>query len=156
MICTIVPVNLFATEYDVFCGSKHVAKFKKPALSLKSTCSITMNDKVYSIYREGVVSGDWILEQKHAGRVAVATKPSFLIDSFAIQYNNKAFQLKSKKLRLTNQFIIYENDQQIGRIYNPSFFSRKLQCAIDGDSPLEFMIFAMYLASIIIDRRSSQ
>lgn len=156
MICTIVPVNLFATEYDVFCGNEHTAKFHKTALSLKDTCSITMNDKEYSLYREGVVSGDWILEENHSGKVAVATKLSFLSDSFAIRYNNKIFQLKSKKLRLTNQFIIYENDNQIGMIHSTSFFSRKLQCTIDDGISLEIVVFIMYLALIIIDRRSSQ
>ncbi len=69
MICSIVPVNLFATEYDVLCGNEHAAKFKKPALSLKDTCSIAMNDKEYSSIAKGLFRGIGYWKKTIPGRL---------------------------------------------------------------------------------------
>lgn len=152
---TIAPVNLRGTEYDVFCDSQLVARFKKPTFTLKDKCSLVMSEKEYYFYREGILSGDWILEEIHDGKVAVAKK-SFFVDDFEIQSCNGTFQLKSKKFSLTDRFVIYENESHMGTINKLSLFSRKLQCTAFDTVPIEIILFMMYLAMIIIDRRSAQ
>lgn len=82
-----------------------------------------MGDKEYYFYREGVLTGDWILEEIHDGKVAVATKKSFFVDAFEIQCCSRTFQLKSKKFSLTDLFVIYENESHMGTINKPSLFS---------------------------------
>lgn len=150
----IVPKNLLATEYDIFYGANLVAHIKKPAVSVKDKCSIIIGDNQFYFTRQGVVSGDWILETHHI-TVASAVKPSAFNDTFLIHFDNGELTLKAKLLSLKNECILFEKDQQIGNILQANFFSRKLHFTVNKDIPLEVIVFIVCIVLVIIDRKSA-
>jgi hypothetical protein len=109
---TIIPKNLLATAYDIYYDNKLVAHLKKPAVSIKDNCSVIIGGKQFDFRRQGVVSGDWILETLDHITVASAVKPSVFSDTFVIHFDTNELTLKAKFLSLKNECILFDKDRQ--------------------------------------------
>ncbi|MEJ5361874.1 MAG: hypothetical protein WBK20_15920 [Spirochaetota bacterium] len=151
----IVPVNLLASEYNVLRDDTPVAVIKKHSLSLKDKGIVIIGDKEYRVYREGAVHGDWILEDSSNTCKASATKQSFIKDEFIIRWDKGEIVLKAKPFRIKNTFMMYHNNREVGSIIGASLFSRTLYMHLSAEIPLDIIVFAIYCALIIIERKSS-
>jgi hypothetical protein len=152
---TIIPKNLLATAYDIYYDNKLVAHLKKPTVSIKDNCNVLIGGKQFDFRRQGVVSGDWILETLDHITVASAVKPGVFSDTFVIHFDNNELTLKAKFLSLKNECILFDKDRQIGNILQANFFSRKLHFTVNKEVPLEIIVFIVCIALVVIDRKSA-
>lgn len=121
---TIVPVDLLATQYDVFYKGEHIAKIMQHVVSIKDKVDVIIKNQHYRLSRQGIVSGDWKFESDNT-IIATASRPNFLKDKFIISFDSYTLVIKSKFMSLKNQFLIYKDSSIIGTIAQTGFFPVK-------------------------------
>jgi hypothetical protein len=146
-----IPKSIFSWDFDVFEDERNVA-FLDLAI-IKESGQILVDDDEGKIYREGLVSGAYILEIDE-GALAIAEKPSAMFRIFQIQSLDRHFTLKPAGL-LSQNFILLEGEQRVGTIEKDSWFSRKCTVDVPDDLPLLVQVFFLYLVVLMWRRQSS-
>lgn len=112
----IVPEGIFSPDYGVFENKNVVAVVQNKAFSLHNKGTLLLNDKKFFVYREGIISGAFLMETEDNRTIARAEKPGFARDMFIIKFDNRELTLKSKIFSLSGKYYIYESEVQTGEI----------------------------------------
>ncbi len=106
----------------------------------------------YTVYREGLMSGAFILES--AGSVlARAQKPSAFRRCFKIEHAGRQYTLRAKS-PFGRTFILHLDDREIGSISPEGLFTRRATVDFPQDMQLPVQIFIVWLAVILWKRES--
>lgn len=103
----------------------------------------------YQVYREGLMSGAFILELNGA-RMARAEKPSALARSFKVEYAGRIFRWEGNVFR--RSFVLAENSRTVGSLAPAGIFTRKAAAELPDDLPLPVKVFLIWLALILWKR----
>ena len=145
-----IPKEWFLWNFNVMDGTELVAEID---LSLWRTKGLlTVEGEEYGVYREGLVSGDFILES--AGSVlARAVKPSALTRTFFIEHADKHYRLVGKSA-LSRQFLLLDGPEEIGTLSPEGLFTRRARVDLPEHLPLPVRVFIIWLAVIVWKRDS--
>lgn len=147
----LAPQSWFAWNFDVLENDRPIAEIK--ASSLRESGTISIDGVSYSAYREGLLSGDFILEQ--VGQpIARAQKPSAFLNSFDVQYSDRSYTLKKESL-IGRSFVLLEGDRQVGSIHAQGFLKRKADVDLPDDMPMPAKAFVMWLAILMWRREAN-
>ena len=113
---------------------------------------LTVHGVDYRVYRERMMSGDFILEA--AGSVvARAAKPSAFHRSFTIVHEGKRYTLRAKSV-FRRGFVLLDGDREIGSLSPEGIFTRRATVDLPQALPLPVKVFIIWLA-VILWKRSS-
>lgn len=146
-----IPKSIFSWDFDVFEGDRNVA-FLDLAV-IKENGQIIVDGDEGKIYREGLMSGSYILEIDE-GALAMADKPSALYRIFEIQSLGRKFTLKPTGV-MSQNFVLFEGEEVVGTISKDNWFSRKCTVDVPSDLPMLVRIFFLYLVVLMWRRQSS-
>jgi len=104
----------------------------------------------YNVYREGVMSGKFILEG-NGTQLASAEKPSAFRRSFTVRRDDKIYTLQAESA-FKRSFVLLEQDRPIGSIVPRGMFTRKATVDFPDDLPLSVHIFLIWLTVILWKR----
>jgi hypothetical protein len=113
---------------------------------------LTVAGTSYDVYREGLMSGDFILES--AGSVlARAQKPSAFRRCFVIEHASRRYTLRAESA-FKRSFVLLLDDKEVGSITPEGCFTRRAIADLPQDMLLPMKIFTIWLAVILWKRES--
>lgn len=149
----IKPAGLFSSDYGIFEDGNILGVIDKKILSLKEKATLLIKNQKYSVSREGILSGHFLMTSQGTV-IARAEKAGFIRDVFVIKYDGRELRLEGKSLSLRDKFFLFEGTGQIGSLFQKSLFSRKMVFDVQVEIPLEIKLFIIYLALVIKSRNS--
>ena len=121
--------------------------------SWRETGALTIGDTTYRMYREGPMSGAFILE--HAGsELAQAEKPSVFRRELVIRHAGHDYTLRPESM-FRRAFVLLDGSQQIGSVAPESAFTRKAAADLPDSLPLPVRMFVVWLAMILWRREQN-
>ncbi len=147
---TAVPKQWFSWDFTVTDGSQAVAEIDISWWREKGV--LTVHGVDYRVYREGMMSGDFILES--AGSVlARAEKPSAFHRSFTMNHGGRKYTLRAKGV-LRRTFLLLDGDREIGSVSPEGVFTRRATVDFPEALPLPVKVFIIWLAVTLWKRDS--
>jgi hypothetical protein len=146
----LVPQGWLTWNFDVLENERHVAEIKTSTLPESGTLSI--EGLSYRAYREGMLSGEFLLESE-GQTIARAQKPSAFLNTFEVQYSDRSYTLKKESF-VGRSFVLFEGDREVGSLRPNGFLSRKAVVSLPADMPMPVQAFVMWL-TIILWRREA-
>lgn len=147
---TVVPKQWFSWDFTVMEGSRAVAEIDISWWREQGVLTVQGVD--YRVYREGMMSGDFILES--AGSVlARAEKPSAFHRSFTIDHADRQFTLRAKAV-FRRHFLLLDGDGEIGSVSPEGIFTRRATVDLPEALPLPVKVFIIWLTVILWKRES--
>ena len=140
----IVPMHWYSWDVRVTGESNPVADIT--VSSWRDKGALTIGQTTYSLYREGPMSGAFVLERE--GTVlAQAEKPSLFRREFVIRHRDREYTLRRESL-FRRAFVLLDGSQQIGSVAPESAFTRKAAASLPHDLPLPVRMFIVWLTMI--------
>jgi len=145
---TIAPLHWYSWDFDVLDGTRHLAQVDVSSWREKGV--VTIDGVEHRVYREGVLSGDFILE-RHNTVLARATKPSAFQKTMIVTYKEREYVLR-KPSAWRRAFVVVEGDRQVGSLSPHSAWTRKATVDLPAEWPLAVRTFVIWLAIILWKR----
>ena len=145
-----IPKHWFSWDFRVMDGTRQVAEMDLTFWRRKGTLSV--EGIAYEVFREGLVSGAYVLEA--GGAVAArAEKPSAFRRTFLIEHAGRQLTLRARSAS-GRAFDLYDGPNEIGTIAPEGFLTRRAAVRLPEELPLPVRIFILWLV-IIIWRREA-
>ncbi len=145
------PLNLFSQDFNIETEGQKIA-FLDIALWRESG-EMSIEGKPYKLYREGLMSGAFVLEGE--GRaVARAIKPSAFRSDFDLELNARHYSLKRDSL-FGRSFSVFQNGVTVGSIRPVGLFTKRTIIDLPADWPVPAQVFVFWLVLVIWKRRDS-
>ena len=142
------PKRWFSWDFSVTEGAQTVADIDISWWREKGVLTVQGVD--YRVYREGMMSGDFILESAGAV-VARAEKPSVFYRSFQITHDGRHYTLRAESA-FRRTFLLLEGNTTIGSLSPKAFFTRRAAVDFPPVLPLPVRVFVIWLAVILWKR----
>jgi len=146
-----IPKGWFSWDFTVTDGTQSLATIDVSWWREKG--ELKVQGAAYQVYREGLMSGAFILE-KNGSTMARAEKPSVFRRSFIIEYAGKHYTLRAKSA-LGREFLLLENEREIGAISPEGIFTRRASVALPESLPLPVRVFIIWL-TVVLWKREAQ
>jgi hypothetical protein len=145
-VLTTIPKSWFSWDLTVLEDAKPVAELQISTWRERGLLAVEGKD--YKVYREGIMTGAFILESD-ATVLARAIKPSVFRKSFDLEYAGKQYKLRSEGW---SRYSLLHGDERRGSV-SKEFFSRK-RATVDlpEDLPLVIRLFMIWLVVILWKR----
>ena len=147
-----IPSNFFATNFQLQQDNQLLGEVDTGFWGEKAR--LELEDGTYELYREGMFSGDFVLE-RNGEVVARAAKPSVLQNRFEVQLPDRRLVLrKPSAWSWSRRFVLSDGEKQIGSIDPVGFFTRRTIIDLPDNWSLPIRVFLFWLAVIIWKRQS--
>jgi hypothetical protein len=146
-----VPRNLFSNDYVVRLP-EHAATVLDIS-NWRERGEFELDGAHYRLYREGRMSGAFILERDGA-IIARATKPSVLRPRFDLELGGRPLILR-RLSAFSRRFGVFAGDVQIGTIGRAGFVTRRANLDLPGDWPVAVQLFVFWLVLVIWRREAA-
>jgi len=142
------PRNLFSRDFFIEANGREVSKLE---VSLwKEAGAFATEGQPYRIYREGWMSGAFLLESR-GRQVARAIKPSAFRSQFELELNGHRYFVQRAAL-FGRTFTVLREGVEVGSIRPVSVFSRKAVIDLPSDWSLPVKLFVFWLVLVIWNR----
>jgi len=145
----LIPKSWRSWDFTAFDGSHAVADFD--ISSWREKAILTVQGDQYSVYREGMMTGDFILQSVAGQELARAEKPSAFRRCFVIRHAGSSYTLRATSMR---QLTLFDGSREIGSISPDGFFTRRATVDLPDALPLPVRMFITWLAIILWKRDS--
>jgi hypothetical protein len=145
-----IPKRWFSWDFTVLQGSTRLADIDMSLWREKG--ALTVQGKTYQVYREGLVSGAFVLESPESV-VARATKPSAFRRAFLIEHAGKQYTLRAKSA-FRRGFVLLADDREIGSLSPQELCTRRAAIVLPEDLSLPVKVFIIWLAVILWKREA--
>jgi hypothetical protein len=147
----IVPTRWYSWDVTVSDGSRPVANIVTSWMREKG--AMTVEGRTYRVSREGLMSGDFVLEQP-GGTLARAEKTSVFGREMVIRHAGRSYTLRPGSF-WGRSFVLFEGSRQIGSIAPTGVLTRKAAADLPHHLPLPVRMFIVWLTMIAWKRRQS-
>jgi hypothetical protein len=145
-----IPKGWWSPGYRILEGNSLVATIA-PSWS-REAATITIQGATYKAYREGFMSGAFLLESDGVMGMR-AEKPSALYRSFQVECNGRRFTLEAESVGY-RKFVLIADGRHFGSVYPEGWFSRKAIVDLPESISLPGRIFMFWLVMILWKRDS--
>jgi hypothetical protein len=140
-------------------SSKHIVSENGTPIGMidmsgwRESAELTIKGSTYKVYREGSMSGSFVLEGG-GSILARADKPSAFYRSFVVELGEKRYTLEAAST-FSCKFVLSEEGKQIGLVHREGFLTRKAFADFPDGIELTFRIFMFWLVMILWRRSDS-
>ena len=145
------PVGIFTPDFRIEAEGREISYLDLACW--REAGEIQVRDKPYRLFREGLMSGDFVLESE-GSPVARATKPSAFRSLFELEVNSRDYTLARASF-FTRTFIVLEGASKVGRIRPAGFLSRRALIELPAQWSEAVQIFVFWLVLVIWNRDES-
>ncbi|MFN2637950.1 MAG: hypothetical protein ABR585_13070 [Gemmatimonadaceae bacterium] len=146
-----LPTNFFSTTFRLQQQGKLFGELESSILTERGVAEL--EDGTYELYREGLFSGDYVLE-KSGKAVARATKPSALQNRFELELPTGRFVLRRLSI-LNRRYGLFDGETQIGTIFPQGLFTRRASIDLPSAWPLATRMFVFWLVFLMWRRQNA-
>ena len=118
----------------------------------REKAAVTIEGQPYRVYREGAMSGDFVLESG-GDIIARATKPSAFRRAFELRHDGRTYTLRARGA-FRRAFVLEHGSREVGSLVPTSWFGREASVTLPDSLSLPVKIFAIWLAILIWKRDS--
>jgi hypothetical protein len=146
----LVPRRWYSWDFTLTSGDRTLAQFDLSSWREKGV--VTIGGEEHRVYREGTVSGDFVIER--GGQVlARAAKPSAFRSTIVITHAGGQYTLRKQSV-WKRAFVLFEGDTSIGSLSPSSWLTRGATVNLPADWPLAVKTFVVWLAIILWKREA--
>src|SRR5262249_10933633 len=145
-----VPKHWFSWDFTIIEGVQLLAEIDVSWWREKGFLKV--HGTSYRVYREGLASGDFILEY-NGSILTRAMKPRALHPFLTIEYSGTQYTLRAKSF-FRRAFLLLRGSEQVGSLSPEGVFTRRAQIDLPEELPLEMKVFIVWLAIILWKRQS--
>jgi hypothetical protein len=145
-----VPKGWFSSGYEVLENNAVVAVID-PSWT-REAAELNIQGATYRAYREGLMSGAFLLESGSA-LLARAVKPSAFFRSFEVEHAGKQYTLEAESAAY-RKFVLTEAGTEVGSIYPETWVTRKAIVDLPETISLPGRVFMFWLVMILWRRAS--
>lgn len=142
------PRNLFSRDFFIEAEGREMAVLEVPLL--REAGSFSIEGQPYRLYREGWMSGAFLLESR-GRQIARAIKPSAFRAQFDLELDGHRYSLQRAAL-FGRTFSVLRDGVEVGSIRPVSVFSRKAFIDLPVDWPFPVKVFVWWLVLVIWNR----
>lgn len=144
------PPGLFSLDYEITdVHGEHVAKL---VISMvKEGARLMLDDKVYRIEREGMLSGPWQLKDGH-DVLLQAHKVSMIKNRFELSVQGASLELSPISWTMRGFRLVGPDWAELGTITRPSWFSRRVDIELSDLVPRRAQLLLLFLAIVLWNR----
>ena len=146
------PVGIFSQDFGIEAEGQKIALLDV-ALSWRETGAISIGGQPYKLYREGLMSGAFLLENE-GQTVARAIKPSAFRSRFDLEFNARQYALK-RASAFGRSFSVFQGEAVVGSIRPAGVFTRRTIIDLPADWSIPIQVFAFWLVLVIWNRDDS-
>lgn len=146
------PKGFFSSVIFLKQGQETVATIEMKFVRQKAT--ITIGENVWTLQQTGKLKGEFLLENADGTVIAHAKQPSVWKDGFTVTYGTMEFALKRESAWKDN-FVLWWNDESLGKIDRPWWFSRDTRITLAKSLPLEVRAFILWVVIVQWNRRAA-
>jgi len=145
-ILTIKPKNRVSQKFIVMEGSTSIADIWISS-GWRYEGVLNANDVPYRVYREGLMSGAYVLASGGL-RLAWAEKLAFFRHAFVIEYATKSITVRAQS-KFGSGFVVRDGDAKVGLVktfiepQGPLSYSTCASAELPEGWPLEFKVFVI-------------
>lgn len=143
-----LPDSWFSSTFQITRDGEEVGQLV-PA-SLRERASFTVKDVAFAFYREGLVSGDFLLDFQ-GSVISRAQKTSVLKRRFTLAFDDQSYTLGASSA-FRRAFVLSEDEVEVGRIRPLKMFSNKAEIDLPDAAPLPVQVFCFWLVLILWKR----
>lgn len=147
---TAVPKSWFSWDFTVMDGTRTVGDIDVSCWREKGVITVAGAD--CRVYREGLMSGDFILASED-NVLARAKKPSAFRRAFIVQYADTQYTLRPASA-WGRAFALLDRDRVVGMLSPRGLFTRRAAIDLPETMPLSVRVFIIWLAVIIWKREA--
>jgi hypothetical protein len=151
MAMTIDATHWYSWDFDVTDGGRHVAHLDVSAW--REQAVLTIDGVAHRVYREGVGSGDFLLERDGIV-LARATKPSAFRSAFEVRHDGRTYEL-AKESWWQRRFVLRSGSAEIGSLAPRSALGREAVATLPEPWPLPLKVFVIWLVVILWKRAAA-
>jgi hypothetical protein len=151
LVIEAVPKGIFSSGFHLQQDGRLIADLD--ASSWREKADVLIDGGTFRLYREGMMSGAFILEWK-GSTLARAIKPSVFSDRFELEVGKRAFTLRKESM-WARRFGLFEGEQQVGRVAPAGTFTRRVLIELPTDWPMSVQAFVFWLALLMWKRESA-
>lgn len=151
MTMTIEPTRWHSWDFDVTDGAKRVAHLDVSAWREQGV--LTIDGVVHRVHREGVGSGEFLLERDGIV-LARATKPSAFRSAFEVRHDGRTYEL-AKESVWQRRFVVRSGNAEIGSLGPRRTFGRDAVATLPEAWPLPLKVFVIWLVVILWKRAAA-
>ena len=146
----VIPKSWFSWDFVITEGASPIADIDVSWWREKGV--LTVRSSRYDVYREGLMSGAFILESS-GSILARAEKPSAFRRSFELEYGKKFYTLQAESA-FRRKFVLIEGDREVGWLSPNGVFTRQATSDLPEEIPLPVQVFMIWLVVILWKRES--
>ena len=146
----VIPKSWFSWDFIVTDGASPVAEIDVSWWREKGV--LTVRGSTYDVYREGLMSGAFLLESD-GSILARAEKPSAFRRSFELECGGKFFTLRAESA-FRRGFVLIDGDREVGWLSPNGVFTRRATADLPEGIPLPVKVFIIWLVVILWKRES--
>jgi hypothetical protein len=144
------PKGRFSWNYTFFDGDVPVAELEIPRFG--SMGKLILEERVFEIGREGLLSGDFFLTEEGGEVVATARKRGFVLRSYEVKIGKASYVLAPGSW-FTRKFELLKGSKVIGRVHPEGFWSRRAKVDLPPDMPQQIQAYLTWLVFIVWRRQ---
>ncbi len=147
------PVGILSQDFDIEADGQKIALLD--VSGWKEAAAISIEGRPYKLYREGRMSGAFVLESKTEGQVvARAIKPSAFRSRFELELEARQYVLQ-RTSAFGRSFSVFQGEAVVGSIRPVGVFSRRTIIELSPDWSIPIQVFAFWLVLVIWNRDDS-
>jgi hypothetical protein len=146
----LLPKHWYSWDFTLVSGDRTLADLDLSSWREKGV--VTIGGHEHRVFREGMVSGDFVIERD--GQVlARATKPSAFRNTVIVTHGGRHYTLRKRSV-WKRAFVLLEGDREIGSLSPNSWLTRDATVNLPPDWPLAVKTFVTWLAIILWKREA--
>jgi hypothetical protein len=146
-----IPKHWFSWDFRIIDDDRDIARID--VSSWRERGVLTIDGARYGVYREGWMSGPFVLESR-GSVLARAEKPSAFLRSFVIDHNGRHYTLRAQS-PFRRAFVLLAGSTQVGSLAPDSVFTRRVSIDLPGDWPVAVKVFTVWLAVLLWKRNAA-
>jgi hypothetical protein len=143
--------GLFTREFSIEAEGQKIALLDSSRWRVAG--AISMGRQTYQLYREGLMSGAFLLE--YEGQVvARAIKPSAFRSQFDLEFHGRRYSLIRASV-FGRGFAVFQGEVVVGSIRPAGMFIRRTIIELPPDWSIPFQVFVFWLVLLVWNRASA-
>ena len=151
MILEARPIGIFTRKFSIEAEGQEIALLDSS--SWRVAGAISIGDHIYRLYREGLMSGAYLLE--YEGQVvARAIKPSAFSSQFDLELYHRRYSLTRASV-FGRGFAVFQGEVVVGSVHPTGMFIRRTIIDLPPDWAIPFQVFVFWLVLVAWNRASA-
>jgi hypothetical protein len=142
------PISIFSQDFSIEADGRQIALLD--VAFWREAGEVSIEGRPYKLYREGLMSGAFVLESG-GQTIARAIKPSAFLAQFDLELEGRRYLLKRDSI-FGKGFSVFQDEAVVGSVRRVSMFSRRSVIDLPSEWPVPIQVFVFWLVVVIWKR----